>query len=585
MDGSLSPKPAFTTKPPEQLATTSGPKKPGVSTSDPNRLDDDADEEHPLCFKPADLTNLYGPLSDETLTELSETVEALKLARDKEKQELENGSLAAKVAETPVDDDKKPAAVETPPPETRHNEGNERMGRSPPGETAVAASAATADDPLVMESETEDGVAAQAADPLFSPQPLGEHLVKLRKQFLTKVTFPTFLPSLEQATASLPKPIKDEVSRAAQALFDATAKVTASQLVIERYAAHPDLIPSGARIKFGITSQYKNISKDEPTMIKIREELSGCVTDFHVNARRLVLAKVKFEMDFFTKQKVVEFLTRLHTLAGLEQTTWLIKNESVLTDPYAITNDNRKVVGQIIYRLLDDPTILTASVFTYLGMERMQCKAILQAGWYRPPKLRVAYELASTRGLLTSKDLSCINTICASMKKYVEPMTAGIQQLFDEAVQEKILDAHLRAQTAQKNVQNAAKATQAALDTTTPTSETDMAAYIKRAISAGVEEAVKLLKPSPQKNSQGHAKSPAVEPKGNSTKRQKGKGKNKEQKTPETASNKRQHTNTREDDNNAPKNKEKSNTKRKNSNRGKRGGKKSKSHQGDADDE
>ena len=70
-------------------------------------------------------------------------------------------------------------------------------------------------------------------------------------------------------------------------------------------------------------------------------------------------------------------------------------------------------------------------------------------------------------------------------------MSAGIQKLFDDAVQEKILDAHLRAQTAQQNVQNAAKATQAALDKSKPTSETDMEAFIQNAINAGIEKAIK----------------------------------------------------------------------------------------------
>ena len=168
------------------------------------------------------------------------------------------------------------------------------------------------------------------------------------------------------------------------------------------------------------------------------------------------------------------------------------------------------------------------------------------------------------------------------MKLYVEPMTAGIQKLFNDALQEKILEAHLRAQQAQVNVQNAAKATQAALDNTKATSKIDMQAYIQNAISAGIEKAVKSLAHPNQKNSQGHAKAHAVEPKGNN-KRQKSKGKNKEKTSPEPA-NKRQRTKTQEDDNNAPKTKDKwkKNQQRPNKKRGCNGGKKGQGHQGAA---
>ena len=464
---------------------------------------------------------------------------------------------AAKAAEA-TNEDTNPSAHKAPvinqPANVRHSEEPSQL-QSKPDENSDAAS--LADDMTIAElakqiDEVDAAIAAEAS--LSHSPPLGEHLQQLRKQWLPKIKFPDFLPSLVDATKSLPKPIQDEVSRAAKALFEATAKVTASDLVLERYAAQPDLIPSGARIKFGITTQYANISADEPVLIKIREELAGCITDFHVNARRLVLAKVKFEKEFFTKQKVVQFLRCMHTLANQELTTWLLRNDSVLRDPYAITNDKRKIVGQIIYSLLHDITMLPPSVITYLGMDRQQIKAILQAGWYRRPQFHVPYELANSHSLLTSKDNECIAIICKSMKLYVEPMTAGIDKLYNDAVSEKVLDAHLRAQTAQLNVNQAAKATQAALDNTKPLPASDMTTYIQQAIQAGIKEAVKNLS-SPAKNSQGHAKAQAVEPNGNSKKRYKGKGNGnnrKEIQSPEP-SNKRVRINSPKDNNNSPK--------------------------------
>ena len=496
---------------------------------------------------------------------------------------------AAKAAEA-TNEDTNPSAHKAPvinqPANVRHSEEPSQL-QSKPDEHSDAAS--LADDMTIAElakqiDEVDAAIAAEAS--LSHSPPLGEHLQQLRKQWLPKIKFPDFLPSLVDATKSLPKPIQDEVSRAAKALFEATAKVTASDLVLERYAAQPDLIPSGARIKFGITTQYKKISADEPALIKIREELADCVTDFQVNARRIVLAKVQFEKEFFTKQKVVEFLTCLHTLANQELTTWLLRNESVLRDPYAVTHDKRKIVGQIIYNLLHDNTMLPTSVYTYLGMDKLQIKAILQASWYRKPYFHEAYELANTYSDLTSKDRECIAIICKSMMLYVEPMTAGIDKLYNDAVNEKVLDAHLRAQTAHIKVNNAAKATQAALDNTKPLPAADMAAYIQQAVLAGIEKAVKNLSP-PAKNSKGHAKAQAVEPKGNLKKRQKGKGNGnnrKETQSPDPT-NKCQRPNSPRDNNRSPKAQETpNNNNRKRPNNKGRNGKKGPNRQDAAKD-
>jgi hypothetical protein len=170
------------------------------------------------------------------------------------------------------------------------------------------------------------------------------------------------------------------------------------------------------------------------------------------------------------------------------------------------------------------------------------------------------------------------------MQLYVEPMTAGIQKLFDDAVQEKILDAHLRAQTKQLNIQNAAKATQAALDSTQTKSETDMEAFIQRAISAGIEKAVKNLTLPTAKNSKGHAKAPAVEPKGKANKRPKGNDKKeKQEKQSQEPARKRQRTKNQKDDNNAPEIQEKSNKNRQRpKNKRRNGGKKGNDRQGAA---
>jgi hypothetical protein len=567
------------------LATTSSPNRLSVLESDPNGSETFATQENAFEHL-EDQEHLYGDLDNVDLENLFDSISELRAsraARGKKKQAPKPETPAAKAAEATADGDKKPAAVENPRDAVRPLEDSDPVAPVPPSDTTAAALAAAVAE-LRMTGD-EMNVDSASADDAFSPQPTGERLQQLRKQYVTKFKFSDFQPSLDTATSSLPKPIKDEVSRAAKALFDATAKVTASELVLERYALQPELIPSGARIKFGITTAYKNISADEPTLIQIREELSGCITDFHVNARRLVLAKVKFEKDFFTKHKTVELLTCLHTLANQELTTWLLRNSSSLQHPDTeITNDKRKIVGQIIYRLIDDPTLLSATVFTYLGMDRLQCKAVLQAGWYRPPKLRVAYELASARSSLTTKDLECINKICESMQLYVEPMTAGIQKLFNDAVQEKILDAHLRAQTKQLNIQNAAKATQAALDNTQTKSETDMEAFIQRAISAGIEQAVKNLTLPTSKNSKGHAKAPAVEPKGKGNKRPKGNDKKeKPEKQSQEPANKRQRTKNQKDDNNAPEIQEKSNKNRQRpKNKRRNGGKKGNDRQGAA---
>ena len=216
----------------------------------------------------------------------------------------------------------------------------------------------------------------------------------------------------------------------------------------------------------------------------------------------------------------------------------------------------------------------------------MQETAILQAGWYRHPQFRVPYELANSRSSLTSKDNECIATVCKSMKLYVEPMTSGIDKLYNDAVSEKVLDAHLRAQTAQLNVNKAAKATQVTLDNTKPLPATKMTAYIQQAIQAGIKEAVKNLSP-PAKNSQGHAKAQAVEPKGNAKKRQKGKGNGnnrKETQSPEP-SNKRQRNNSPKENNNSPTAQEtpNSNNRKRPNNKGRKG-KKGPNRQGAAKD-
>ena len=166
-------------------------------------------------------------------------------------------------------------------------------------------------------------------------------------------------------------------------------------------------------------------------------------------------------------------------------------------------------------------------------------------------------------------------------------MTAGIDKLYNDAVNEKVLDAHLRAQTAHIKVNNAAKATQAALDNTKPLPAADMAAYIQQAVLAGIEKAVKNLSP-PAKNSKGHAKAQAVEPKGNLKKRQKGKGNGNNRKdiqSPEP-SNKRVRINSPKDNNNSPKAQEKkpNNNNRKRPNNKWRNGKKGPNRQDAATD-
>jgi hypothetical protein len=86
------------------------------------------------------------------------------------------------------------------------------------------------------------------------------------------------------------------------------------------------------------------------------------------------------------------------------------------------------------------------------------------------------------------------------MTKYVEPMTASIQKLFDEPLNEKILEAHLRAQQKRLGVHNAAKATQKALEEKPPTAETVVAAFTQRLITKGLTKALKALNPLPPKD-------------------------------------------------------------------------------------
>jgi len=559
-------------------ATASSSKKLVSDDYDPNGL-----------FSPASIEEKHcSGMTSDALLKLTSYISSEMKLRTALARTSSSPPNAAKAAEAVNKDNKHSSqkASANNPANIRHQEEKGQLLETDPDVSAEASAAAEMSvEQLAKEIEEVD--AALAADALSHQPPLGEHLQQLRKQLLPKVKFSDFLPSLVDATKSLPKPIQDEVNRAAKALFEATATVTASDLVLERYAAQPDLIPSGARIKFGITTQYKKISADEPALIKIREELADCVTDFQVNARRIVLAKVQFEKEFFTKQKVVEFLTCLHTLANQELTTWLLRNESVLRDPYAVTHDKRKIVGQIIYNLLHDNTMLPPSVYTYLGMDKLQIKAILQASWYRKPYFHEAYELANTYSDLTSKDRECIAIICKSMMLYVEPMTAGIDKLYNDAVNEKVLDAHLRAQTAHIKVNNAAKATQAALDNTKPLPAADMAAYIQQAVLAGIEKAVKNLSP-PAKNSKGHAKAQAVEPKGNLKKRQQGKGNGNNRKdiqSPEP-SNKRVRINSPKDNNNSSKAQEKkpNNNNRKRPNNKWRNGKKGPNRQDAATD-